>query len=280
MAIDFDAIRKKLGQLSGTNSRRNVMWRPEEGEEHTIRLLSFPENDGQPFKERWFYYNIGNNPGLLAPKQFGKPDPIQDLINKLREDGSKESYELAKKLYPKMRCYAPVIVRGEESKGVRLWSFGKTVYQSLLNIMLDEDYGDITDPLEGRDVKVVCTKPPGRMWATTTVRPRGKASELSGDAGQIKEWSSNVPDLDQLYTLKPADELEKIVNDWLNGEDSDTDGTTRNATSSFTNTSTTTTSQAKATETSTETATNEVADSPASTKYRSLDDAFADLEDM
>ena len=274
MAIDFDAIRKKLGQLSGTNTRRNVMWRPEEGEEHTVRLLSFKDNDGQPFKERWFYYNIGNNPGLLAPKQFGKQDPIQDLINTLREDGSKESYELAKKLYPKMRCYAPVIVRGEEDKGVRLWSFGKTVYQSLLNIMLDEDYGDITCPSEGRDVKVVCTKPPGRMWATTTVRPRGKASELSTDAGQIKEWVDNVPDLDQLYTLKPADELEKIVNDWLNGEDTDSDGTTRNATSNFTNT---TSAAATATKVDDEV---EVAEAPTTTKYRSLDDAFADLEDM
>ena len=274
MAIDFDAIRKKLGQLSGTNTRRNVMWRPEEGEEHTVRLLSFKDNDGQPFKERWFYYNIGNNPGLLAPKQFGKQDPIQDLINTLREDGSKESYELAKKLYPKMRCYAPVIVRGEEDKGVRLWSFGKTVYQSLLNIMLDEDYGDITCPSEGRDVKVVCTKPPGRMWATTTVRPRGKASELSTDAGQIKEWVDNVPDLDQLYTLKPADELEKIVNDWLNGEDTDSDGTTRNATSNFTNTTSAATTATKVDDEV------EVAEAPTTTKYRSLDDAFADLEDM
>ena len=274
MAIDFDAIRKKLGQLSGTNTRRNVMWRPEEGEEHTVRLLSFKDNDGQPFKERWFYYNIGNNPGLLAPKQFGKQDPIQDLINTLREDGSKESYELAKKLYPKMRCYAPVIVRGEEDKGVRLWSFGKTVYQSLLNIMLDEDYGDITDPSEGRDVKVVCTKPPGRMWATTTVRPRGKASELSTDASQIREWVDNIPDLDQLYTLKPSDELEKIVNDWLNGEDTESDGTTRNATSNFTNTTSTTTTA------TTQSDEVEVAEAPTTTKYRSLDDAFADLEDM
>ena len=138
MAIDFDAIRRKLNKLSGQNSRQNTSWRPQEGEEHTVRLLSFPDNDGQPFKELWFYYNIGNNPGLLAPYQFGNPDPIQELITKLRDDGSKESYELAKKLYPKMRCYAPVVVRGEEDKGVRIWAFGKTVYQSLLNIMLDE----------------------------------------------------------------------------------------------------------------------------------------------
>ena len=263
MGIDFDAIRKKLNQISGQNSRRNSMWRPQEGEESTVRLLAFADNDGQPFKERWFYYNIGNNPGLLAPYQFGKPDPIQELINKLRDDGSKESYELAKKLYPKMRCYAPVIVRGEEEKGIRIWSFGKTVYQTLLNIMLDEDYGDITDLTEGRDVKVVCTKMPGRMWATTDVRPRGKQSSLSSDVEQVKRWTSSVPDLDEIYECKTYEELEKIVNDWLNGDDSDDVGTPRGAP---------------------DPASVNVGDGSSTTSsnatYKSLDDAFADLEDI
>ena len=260
MGIDLDAIRKKLNQLSGNSSRRNTMWRPQEGEEMTVRILSFPDNDGQPFKELWFYYNIGNNPGLLAPYQFGKPDPIQELINKLRDDGSKESYELAKKLYPKMRSYAPVVVRGEEDKGIRLWAFGKTVYQSLLNIMLDEDYGDITDPSEGRDVKVVCTKPPGRMWATTEVRPRGKQTPLSTDSDQSKSWLDGIPSLDEMYTCKTYEELEKLVNDWLNGEDSseNEDLGTAHQSSDDSNSST----------------------SPKNTKYKSLDDAFADLEDL
>ncbi len=265
MAIDFDAIRKKLNKLSGTNSRQNTMWRPQEGEETTIRLLSFPDNDGQPFKERWFYYNIGNNPGLLAPYQFGKPDPIQELITKLREEGSKESYELAKKLYPKMRSYAPVVVRGEEDKGVRLWSFGKTVYQSLLNIMLDEDYGDITDPEDGRDVKVICTKAPGRMWATTEVRPRGKSSPLSSDNSTVKQWTSSLPDLDELYTCKTYEELEKIVNDWLNGDDTSSEGTSRG---NF---------ESKSTESSSSSSTDASSDGG---KYKSLDEAFADLEDV
>ncbi len=263
MAIDFDAIRRKLNKLSGTNSRQNTMWRPQEGEEHTIRLLSFPDNDGQPFKERWFYYNIGNNPGLLAPYQFSNPDPIQELITKLRDDGAKESYELAKKLYPKMRCYAPVIVRGEEDKGVRIWAFGKTVYQSLLNIMLDEDYGDITDAEDGRDVKVVCTKAPGRQWATTEVRPRGKQSPLSESKDKVKEYNAAIPSLDDMYTCKTYEELEKIVNDWLNDDEStDDDGTSRN----FGNSS----------PTSTETTTTK----PDGQKYKSLDEAFADLEDL
>lgn len=261
MAIDFDALRKKLNQISGTSSRKDVLWRPQEGEEHTVRILSFQDNDGQPFQERWFYYNIGNNPGLLAPYQFGKDDPIQELINKLRDDGGKESYELAKKLYPKMRCYAPVVVRGEESKGVRIWSFGKMVYQSLLNIMLDEDYGDITDITEGRDVKVICTKAPGRQWATTEVRPRGKQSKLSTSNDQITEWTKNIPSLDDMYDLKSYEELEKIVNDWLTGDDFESDtGTSSMSTGTDRGTAKTT------------------SDSTSDKQYKSLDEAFADLD--
>lgn len=263
MAVDFEAIKRKLNQLSGQGNKRNAMWRPQEGEEVTVRILSFPDNDdGLPFVERWFYYNIGNNPGLLAPYQFKKPDPIQDLINKLRDEGTKESYELAKKLYPKPRYYAPVVVRGEEDKGIRVWSFGKMVYQSLLNIMLDEDYGDITDVAEGRDVKVICTKAPGRMWATTEVRPRGKQSRLSDNNDQVKNWVSNIPNLDDMYALKSSEELEKIVNDWLNGDLEE---------SSYNSTGTTRNVKAQSDDSSS-------SDTETQKKFNSLDDAFADLE--
>ena len=261
MAINLEALQKKLNQLSGTNSRKNTMWRPPEGEETTVRIIAFPDNDGQPFKERYFYYNIGNNPGLLAPYQFGKPDPFQELITKLRGDESKESYELAKKLYPKMRSYAAVVVRGEEERGVRLWSFGKMVYQDLLKIMLDSDYGDITDLNEGFDIKVSCTKQPGRMWAETSVRPRPKATALSTDSKQIKEWIKSIPDLDEMYSCKSYAELEKIINDWLENPDA-SEGTSRNFTNTVTQSDTTS------------------AASSSSTTMKDLDEAFADLDNL
>ena len=267
MAINFDAIRKKLDNLSGNNKKSNASWKPKEGEEYTVRLLSFPNNDGQPFKELWFYYNIGNNPGLLAPYQYGKADPIQDLINKLRDEGTKESYELAKKLYPKMRCYAPVIVRGEEDKGVQLWAFGKQVYQSLLAIMVDEDYGDITDPESGRDVKVRCFKPNGKKYTETEVMPRGKASTLSTNQATAKQWLSNIPDVSKMYELKSPDELSKIVNDWINGGMQDGDGTPRGPVTSN-----------LATADDDDTPTQKTSPKPAGNKsYKSIDDAFSDL---
>ncbi len=36
------------------------------------------------------------------------------------------------KPYAKMRVFAPVIVRGEEEQGTRLWEFGKEIYQQFL----------------------------------------------------------------------------------------------------------------------------------------------------
>ena len=120
--------------------------------------------------------------------------------------------------------------------------------------MLDEDYGDITDPTSGRDIKVVCSKQPGKKWAMTEVRPRGKQSTLSENDSQSQSWLSSIPNLDEIYQTKSYDELAKIINDWLNDDDEDDDVSAQPSaptTSENTNTS--------------------------SSGYRSLDDAFADL---
>jgi hypothetical protein len=223
MALDLNAIKNKLNQLSGKARSASSLWKPPLGKS-VVRLLPLNTANGTPFEERYFYYNIGNNPGILAPHQFGKPDPVQELINKLHEEGTPTARETAKKLYPKMRAYAGVIVRGEEDKGVRWWGFGKMVYQSLLNILLDADYGDISDPLEGHDLTVTMQKLPNRSFPTTEVMPKPKATQLASTPDTIKEYIDGVPDLNDIYKLKSYDEIEKIVNDWLNGA-SDNDGT-------------------------------------------------------
>ena len=171
-----------------------------------------------------------------------------------------------------MRTYAPVIVRGEENQGVKFWGFGKTVYQELLSIIADPDYGDITDVAEGRDVKVICTKAPGRMWATTEVRPRGRSSKLSNNDSQITEWTKNIPSLNDMYELKTYAELEKIVNDWLNGDDFGDDSS--NSTGSSAGQSTGTTRNTPNTATTSSTSESGQSDK----QYKSLDEAFADLD--
>ncbi len=139
--MDLNAIRKRLGQLQTTNNRTSSLWKPQPGNQQ-IRIVPYHFNKDNPFIELFFHYNL-NNRSYLSPISFGRPDPIEEFAQKLKASGNKEDYQLSKKLEAKMRTFAPVIVRGEESQGVKLWGFGKTVYQELLSIIADPDYGDI-----------------------------------------------------------------------------------------------------------------------------------------
>lgn len=218
MAIDLEAIRKRVAELSGVKKTSSVqMWKPGLGE-HKVRCLPWPNaGEGQPFLERWFYY-IGENSGILSPHQFGKPDPINDLIRKLYSSGTPDDRNLAKKLSSKMRCYAPVIVRGEEDKGVQVWAFGKLVYQRMLGFFLDEEVGDILSTTEGFDLKVTISKAPGKQFNDTMVDPARRPTKLHEDASISKKWTDNIPNLDDMYRLKTTQEIETTLNNWLNGE--------------------------------------------------------------
>lgn len=218
MAIDLEAIKKRVAELSGVKRTSSVqMWKPGLGE-FKVRCLPWKNSpDGQPFAERWFYYIVEGQAGILAPHQFGKPDPINDLIRKLYSSGKPDDRVLAKKLQPKMRCYAPVIVRGEEEKGVQVWAFGKQVYQRMLSFFLDEEVGDILSPTEGFDLKVSISKAPGKQFNDTTVDPARRPTKLHEDSATAQKWLENIPNLDDMYRLKTTQEIEAVLNSWLNG---------------------------------------------------------------
>ena len=222
MAIDLEAIRRKVAELNGTANKKmsNVqLWKPTVGE-YRVRCLPWKNTpEGQPFMERWFYY-IGNNPGILAPNQFGKPDPINDLMRKLYSTGKPADKEQAKKLQAKMRCYAPVIVRGEEDKGVQVWAFGKLVYQRLLSFFIDSEIGDILSPTEGFDLVVKITQSPGKQFMDTTVDAARRPSKLSDSTDQAQKWLDNIPNIDDMYRLKSTEEISAILNSWINGDSS------------------------------------------------------------
>ena len=143
MGIDLDKMKQRKAALTGKGGNRDTFWRPQDGEQ-TIRIV--PTADGDPFKDYWFHYNVGNNPGFLSPKKnFGEEDPLNDFVRKLFNEGTEESIKMAKSLMARQRFFSPVLVRGEEDKGVRIWGYGKQVYEQLLNLVLNPEYGDITD---------------------------------------------------------------------------------------------------------------------------------------
>ena len=232
--MDLNAIRKRLGQLQTTNNRTSSLWKPQPGKTQ-IRIVPYAFNKDNPFIELFFHYNL-NNRSYLSPISFGRPDPIEEFAQKLKASGNKEDYQLSKKLEAKMRTFAPVIVRGEENEGVRFWGFGKTVYQELLSIIADPDYGDITDPVNGRDVVVefISAEETGASYPTTKIRVKPNQTSISDDPTILEKVKSSQKDIRDIYQELSYEELTNVLNEWLNpSEDSSSDETTETQSQSF-----------------------------------------------
>jgi|TARA_B100001964_G_scaffold229655_1_gene282220 hypothetical protein len=222
--MDLDAIRKKLTQLQTTNTRTSNLWKPSPGRTQ-LRILPYKHNKDNPFIELYFHYDLGDR-SHLSPVSFGRPDPIEEFADKLKTGGNKEDYRLGKKLEAKMRTFTPVVVRGEESEGVKFWGFGKMVYQELLSIIADPDYGDITDPVNGRDVSVEfkTAEETGASFPKTTIRVKPNQTPLTDDSSLLENLLDKQMDIREIYQEKTYDELTEILNDWLNPSDENTEG--------------------------------------------------------
>lgn len=224
MAIDLEAMRAKLEQSKNGYKKKgdSTKWRPQQGDQ-TIRIL--PTADGDPFKEYFFHYNVGKNPGLLCPKKnHGENCPICDYASKLWREGVDNNDDVAKReaknLFARNRYYSPILVRGMESEGVKVWAYGKTAYQMLLGYVLDPDYGDITDPETGTDIVLNYDIPgtPG-SFPKTTLKPRRRPSVLCDDAvADCATLLESIPEIAALFERKTGIELQTILDAYHEGE--------------------------------------------------------------
>ena len=256
--MDINAIKSKLATLQSTSNTKDNFWKPEPGKQ-VVRVVPYKHNKDNPFIELFFHYNLGNNKTYLSPLSFGRPDPVAEFADKLKSTGNKDEWIQGKRLEPKMRTFAPVIVRGKESEGVKFWGFGKTVYQELLGVIADPDYGDITDSTNGRDIGIERETPAeaGNQYGKTTVRVKPNQTPITEDATLLESVLENQSDLVELYTEPSYDELKEVLSTYLNPNSEDSEETT---------TSTSTTAPSSTTTTKTATA-----------KTENVEDAFDEL---
>jgi hypothetical protein len=120
---------------------------------------------------------------------------------------------------PKMRTYVPVLIRGKESEGVKLWGFGKQVYTELLGVIADPDYGDITDPMGGRDILVEFTPSEGAgQFPKTTIRVKPNVTPMTEDKNVAENAANNQPNLTDIFKEPSYDDLKVALENWLNPE--------------------------------------------------------------
>ena len=227
--MDINAVKKRLAQLEATNTRTSNLWKPQPGKSQ-IRIVPYKLNPETPFIELFFHYDLGGK-SFLSPTSFGRPDPIEEFADKLKQSGNREDWRLGKKLESKLRTFTPVVVRGEESGGTKFWGFGKTVYQELLSIIADPDYGDISDPINGRDVVVEfkTAEETGASFPKTSIRVKPNQIPITEDKAILTDLLDNQKDIREVYNELTYDELAEALGDWLNPSD-DEETTTKSDT--------------------------------------------------
>ena len=214
--MDISLALKRFQSLQNNTKKSDFIWKPANGQS-VIRIVPYKFNKDNPFIELYFHYNI-NNKTYLSPASFGRPDPIVEFADKLKRTGDNDDWKAGKKMEPKLRTFCPVIVRGKESEGVKFWGFGKTVYQEILAYIADPDYGDITDPMNGRDIvlSVAPGEESGKTYPTTTLRIKPSTSKLSGDAELMKKLLDEQKEITELYQELSYAELKGVLENWLN----------------------------------------------------------------
>lgn len=223
-ALDLSKVKSRLEALKTTSTKSTHLWKPTPGKS-VIRIVPYAHNQENPFIELLFHYNM-NGKTYLSPASFGRPDPIVEFANKLKKSQDKEEWKRGRSLEPKLRTYVPILVRGLEGEGVKFWGMGKQVYQEILSIIADPDYGDITDLGAGRDITIEfkTAEEVGKDYPETTIRVKPNQSPAfdSKDAA-LKDKVKNQKNVNELFTELTYDELAAIMDAWLNAADPDGD---------------------------------------------------------
>lgn len=236
--MDLDVIKQRLNALekssSGSNNgeRRQLFWKPEVGKQ-TIRIVPSKFNPKMPFTEMLFYYGIGVNvmpsrTNYVDESGTTLKDPIIEFTKQLRQTSESENWKLAKKLDPKVRYFAPIVVRGREDEGVKVWQFGKELYETFLQLAVDDEVGDYTDVASGRDIKLVTVGPEvtGTKYNRTTASPSMKVTPLLDSADKVEALLEDQVNPKDLFKnrIVDYDQTKQHLASWLNPEGSAQEG--------------------------------------------------------
>jgi hypothetical protein len=209
--------RKKKIKDSGGGNNSFLFIKADE----TVRVRPLPVGeDDEPALEVTQFYLGAEIKGVISPKTFGEPCALMEKYEELKSSSDEDDQALATKLKPKPKYVIAVIKKKDkmgkevdEQLGVRLMQIPKGVYQQLIDLFLEPEQGDFTDPAEGYDVKITRTGS-GQFDTEYSVVPC-KPSPLP------KKYNKTYNLEELLRKEVPSyDETQEILNQFL-GVDSD-----------------------------------------------------------
>ena len=239
--MDMKKLAARLDKLNNANGSGKKIWFKPNEEDQTVRILPYPHQDGKiPFIEVYFHYDIAGHRSVCCPQEtLGESCPICKVAEEFRTMGGKENWYIFRDMQAKLRTYSPVIVRGKEEEGIKLWGYGKTIYEDLLTTSMEE--GDISDLASGHDltIKQIPVGAPGNdsTYPKPICKVQFKESPAMTDTKTLKKFIKEMPNYledEEVFKFNSYEELCNIV-EKLKNEDSESEPESFNETTTVEN---------------------------------------------
>tara|TARA_R110000851_G_scaffold150823_1_gene291700 strand:- start:1388 stop:2212 length:825 start_codon:yes stop_codon:yes gene_type:complete len=244
MAINLDKINGALDRLDPTkrNSATSTdVVKLEEGE-NVIRITPYKFDPDMPFQELHFHYAVGGKT-FLCPKRMKQEDcPICDMAteawNEFTSTNEESSKDVFKKLVATLRVFIPIVVRGQESEGIRWWAVSpRTTYKEILTQVKNAmSQGiDITDPTTGMDLIVQVKKGFNDWLVPESINLALKPSPLT-NSESLNDLLDTITDINEVYSFRETSELTAAINSFANPSDASREDSSAGSVKSYTST--------------------------------------------
>lgn len=192
---------------------------------HRIRVMPPYSAKGDFGKSVFHFFNMptldAGKPAthVCIEKTFPEKNmkcPIMEVIREieyLSEGGKRFAFD-AWKSNPSHRYYANVLVRSStnfpevDPKVIHIGNFPSGMKSWIWSKIMDPDWGDITDPYTGRDLKITRNDSSGKTSYDREVVPT--SSPIITNTDEIEIFLKDLPDLDEVFSFPTEEHLEKI----------------------------------------------------------------------
>ncbi len=187
--------------------------------EYIFRIL--PTQDGtSPFVETYFHSMKVNGKFVklyCSQKNDGKPCPLCEAEQALKDTGKQEDFVLSRNFQSSLFYIIKGIDRNKVEDGVKFWRFKHNykqggAFDKILPIFSKK--GDITDPINGRDLIITATRTTGTnniTYTTVSSIMPDDASRLVEDDVLLKELVNDKLTWKDVYKPKDVEYLQKVV---------------------------------------------------------------------
>lgn len=176
-----------------------------------------------PWREIGVHYGVSSNSKerVYCPRAMSNlPCPICEMVEELKKSKSKDDLEQAKNMRLQYRYQYLAIEKTSDAdtkEGPKFWEISRTPHNKIIGIFQDTDYGDISDPEEGYDLKVtriafkMNEQDQYRIVAAKDASPILTLEDGDIDWDTIFGYLETLPDLSDPVSIFSYDELSDIL---------------------------------------------------------------------